>query len=525
MTMNRKPGGRFRRLALASVLVPMAPALAQVFQPTQPLSIKQQPLPARVAVGHGTEFSIVVIPEKNVVITRYDWMLNGRIVKTDSKPVWVVPAAQYSQAGQVSVNVVTSAGTVTSQAARLEVVGSGWVQVGGRAVSTQVAAQAPAVEVCGDIAVAWVQPGSGPSQVQAQRFDGTGWRRMGVNSLHARAGSDGAEPWLQCSDMPGHEGPLLAFSESAISGRTIELRRFDGRNWLTLTSPPATAGAEARKPILRVVSGLGFWPPMTQMATKTAVAWLEAGRPKVYQWLGQSWAGGFASGQDQEQLALAVDTFLRQPATAPYPALLAGTRRGSFGALNNRWRPEVESNVWGSWSPVGHSLAVPTPVGVPVRVLGLAASEEASASRATMVWAEVSGAAYTLRSASLGGVDYEQSMLNLNAQGAWQSYAAARGGTDLAATAFDAQAQEGPCYPTLGTVKSFTLALTDALGTDVWRTDCRSGVPEWRTLGNRLPVRSTAMGLRMLDWRTPLVASVEPKPGGGHQFSVWRYHH
>lgn len=524
MTMNTKSGRRKHHLVLAGLLLPMAPALAQFFPPPLPVNIKQQPLPARVAVGHGTEFSIVAIPEKNVVITRYEWMLNGRIVKTDKTPVWSIPAAQLSQAGQISVNVVTSAGTVTSQAVRLEVVSSGWVQVGGRPVSTQAAAQAPAVEVCGEINVAWVQPAFGPGQVQAQRFDGTGWRRMGAASVHARAGSDGAEPWLQCSDMPGQEGPLLVFSEAAASGRTIELRRFDGRNWLPLTSPPAGAGAEARKPILRVVSGLGFWPPMTQIATKTAVAWLESGRPKVYQWLGQSWAGGFATGQYQDQLALAVDTFLRQPATAPYPALLAGTRRGSFGALNNRWRPELESNVWGSWSPLGHSLAVPTPAGVPVRLLGLAASEDNSAPRATVVWAEINGTAYTLKSASLGGIDYEQSMLDLNAQAAWQGYASARGGSDLAATAFDAQAQEGPCYPTLGTVKSFTLALTDGLGTDVWRTDCRSGVPEWRTLGNRLPVRSTALGLRMLDWRTPLVASVEAKPGGGYQLSVWRYH-
>lgn len=50
------------------------------------------------------------------------------------------------------------------------------------------------------------------------------------------------------------------------------------------------------------------------------------------------------------------------------------------------------------------------------------------------------------------------------------------------------------------------------------------GMPQWRTLGGRLPVRAAALGLRMLDWRTPLVASVEPKPGGGHPLSVWRYH-
>ena len=76
----------------------------------------------------------------------------------------------------------------------------------------------------------------------------------------------------------------------------------------------------------------------------------------------------------------------------------------------------------------------------------------------------------------------------------------------------------------MGTVKSFTLALTDSRGTDVWRTDCSSGVPEWRTVGNRLPVRSAALGLRMLDWRTPLVASIEPKAGGGQQLSLWRFH-
>lgn len=524
MKKHQHAARRLCPLAMASLMVLVAPAFAQFFPPPPPVNIKQQPQPARVAVGHGTEFSIVAIPEKNVVITRYDWMLNGRIVKTDNKPVWAVPAAQYSQAGQVSVNVVTSAGTVTSQAARLEVVGSGWVQVGGRAVSSQVATQAPAVEVCGDIALAWVQPSAGPGQVKVQRFDGTGWRSMGAASVHARVGSDGAEPWLQCSDMPGHVGHLLAFSESAAAGRTIELRRFDGRNWLTLTSPPVTAGAEARKPTLRVVSALGSWQPMTQMATKTAVAWLEAGRPKVYQWLGQTWGGGFATGQDQDQFALAVDTFLRNAGSAPYPALLAGTRRGSFGALN-RWRPEVESKVFGMWSPVGHSLAVPTPAGVTVRMLGLAASEEASAPRATVVWAELNGAAYTLKSATLGGADYESSMLNLNAQAAWQGFASERNGTDLAATAFDAQAQEGPCYPIMGTVKSFTLALTDSRGTDVWRTDCSSGLPEWRTVGNRLPVRSAALGLRMLDWRTPLVASIEPRAGGGQQLSVWRYHH
>jgi hypothetical protein len=464
---------RLARTSLMALLV--APAFAQWVPPPPPVNIKQQPLPARVAVGHGTEFSIVAIPEKNVVITRYDWMLNGRIVKTDSKPVWAVPAAQYSQAGQVSVNVVTSAGTVTSQAARLEVVGSGWVQVGGRAVSTQVAAQAPAVEVCGEHQP-WpgCSPAAGPGQVKVQRFDGTGWRSMGATSVHARVGSDGAEPWLQCSDMPGHLGPLLAFSESAAAGRTIELRRFDGRNWLTLTSPPVIAGAEARKPTLRVVSALGAWPPMTQMATNTAVAWIEAGRPKVYQWLGQTWGGAFATGQDQDHVALAVDTFLRTASSAPYPALLAGTRRGSFGALN-RWRPEVESKVFGMWSPIGHSLAVPTPAGVTVRMLGLAASEEASAPRVTVVWAELNGAAYTLKSATLGGTDYESSMLNSNAQAAWQGFASERNGTDLAATAFDAQAQEGPCYPIMGTVKSFTLALTDSRGTDVWRTDCSSG--------------------------------------------------
>lgn len=525
MTTHRHAAQRHGSLALASLLVLPAPAFAQFFPPPPPVNIKQQPQPARVALGHGTEFSVVAIPEKNVVITRYDWMLDGRIVMSDKKPVWAIPAAQYSQAGQVSVNIVTSAGTVTSQAARLDVVGSGWVQVGGRAVSTQVAAQAPAIEVCGDITLAWVQPSAGPGQVQVHRFDGTGWRRMGTASVHARAGSDGAEPGLQCSDMPGHTGPLLAFSESAAAGRSIELRRFDGRHWLALTSPPATAGAEARQPMLRVVSALGFWAPMSQMATKTAVAWLEAGRPRVAQWLGQTWGAGVAPGVDQDHLALAVDTFVSRPGGPRYPALLGGTHRGSFGLQNNRWQPTVQSNVQGSWSPVGHSLAAPTAVGVRVRTVGLAASEEASAARATVLWSEVDGAgAYTLRSATLGGAEFAQSMLDVAAQAAWQSLALPRSGTGLVATAFDAQAQEGPCYPTQGTVKSFTLALTDSRGTDVWRTDCSSGVPEWRTLGNRLPVRSAALGLRMLDWRTPLVASVEPMAGGGQQLSVWRFH-
>jgi hypothetical protein len=523
------PARRRARIAAALLALASLPAAAQISKSGTGLLFKQQPVAARVGLGGGTEFSVDVKAEPGVSILRHEWKINGTLVPKVSGRVLRLQNLQPQQAGTVTVDVIGSRGTVTSAPVRLDVVAHTWAQLGGRAITGAVPLHRPSLQDCGGLTLAWIAGAAGRGDLRVHRFDGAAWVAVGANRLNRRPASDATDPSLQCSDLRGLADPVVAWSESTATGRTIEVSRFDGASWLGVGAPGASPGADARQPQLRVVaaepsegtqSDVYPTPVDHDLRRKTALAWLESGRPQVRQWSGQQWVGGTAIGQSVTDLALGVDSVMRRNGYKIHPLLLGSADHWAFGALKDRDYPAVHSNFSAQWAPVGADVSTPAARGVPVRMVGLGFDDENSRPRVVAVWVEGS-ASYILRSATLFSTDYESAVQRPYLRPAWQRFALDHTGSNLQAMAWDATPDQGPCSP-FGPA-SFRLALTDYGGTKVLFTQCSNGGPEWRASHPNLPVRALALDLKMVNPQDPHVATVDAV-GAGYQLSVWRYY-
>lgn len=491
--------------------------------PVNGIEVVQAPEAAQVGVGDGTAFTVQVRTEPGVSVLGYQWRRNGRALpRGGDKPVWSVTVGSRADAGDITVDVIGSRGTVTTAPVRLDVVSAGWAPLGGRPMAAAgVALQAPSLAHCNDPHLAWVQLAGGQGRVQVHRFDGQQWQRVGAAGQVNDAGSDGGEPSLQCS-QEGGTWPVVAYSQSAGSGRAVGVRRFDGTDWRNVGSVPAPPDGQARAPLLRLVPsdndyGDAYAPQ--HIVGGSMLAWLDRGTVRSARWSSLSWLGGPSSGQDVRAHDLVVDTALRGPQGRLFPKLLGQADHPVSGLAQDRWQPHVQTESYGPWTGVGAPPALPAPSGVAVRVRGLGfAATENSRPRVVVLWSQ-GDASYALKSATLWSTDYEDAMSPASSLVAWQPYAVDFTGTGLLATAFDPQAQEPLCT---GAAAPFALALTDSRGTRVLRADCaQGGLPVWRAQGGVLPRVGRALGLRYQGPSTPLLASVEDGPKGA-QLTVWK---
>lgn len=523
MQTGHRTGWRHVAAGLALALA-AAPAWAQTgFDPLTGIEIVRAPEAATVGVGDGTVFSVQARAAPGVTILGYQWRRNGRaLVKNATKPAWATTVAAAADAGDISVDVIGTRGTLTTPTVRLDVVSAGWAPLGGRPLAVMgVGLHAPSLMACNGLQVAWVEQVAAQGQLRVHRFDGQQWLRTGGSAEIGDAGRDAGEPSLQCS-QEGGTWPVLAFSQSTATGRGVQVRRFDGSKWQPVGSVAAPPDGQARMPQLRLVPsdndyGDAYAPQ--HIVGGSQLAWLDRGTVRSAQWSSSAWIGGATAGLDVRTHDLAIDTALRGPQGRLFPHLMALADHPVQGLYRDRWRAQVSSDRFGPWLEVGAPAAPAAAAGVPVRVLGLGfAATENSRPRVVLAWTE-GEASYTLKSATLFSADYETAMGAASSAVTWQPYASDFSGSTVRAGAFDSQPQEPLC---IGAAAPFALALTDSRGTRVLRAECgQGGLPVWRVQGAALPRTALALGLRYQGPHTPVVASVESGPKG-QQLTVWK---
>lgn len=510
-------GSRFAAATAAlSLALCASPTLAQLVV-AQPV-IDQHPQAATVLSGEGAAFSVVARAAGGGIITRIEWRDgSGRVVQSGadsslSRNAWAV-----ADAGDYTATVHHSNGTsVTSRPARLTVRTSGWAPVGGRALPWPASARVPALEWCGGPIVAWVEmAAAGNREVRVHRFDGVRWRALGNGSLLAAPTNSPNEPSLQCLPFNQSPVPVLAFSETWAGGGRIAVQRWDGQAWITSGQVHSSSGAAPRAPVLGV----------KRIATTTVprnswLAWQEgsllraAAMGAFGEW--QELSGWWLTEPIFGSPVLALDNATVYPDGHSWLPLLAAIEVGAKGS-----RPRVlQYKAWG-WVDLGRPPAEPVKNGL--RAVGMAFANEPGGKRAVLVWSE-GGSHYTLRSASLAGADYEAALhSSTDWDRPWGAYAADYLGTDLQATAFDAQPFDRGCGAA-GPL-SFTTALASSTAVTVLQSRCGAlgQQPQWMALAPPLPAQALGLALRVIHPDTPLLAVVGPTGFGGYALTVWKY--
>ena len=512
-----------RGLMLVVPLIP--PAMAQsAFDPLTGLSVSQPPLPALVGAGDGTEFSVTATARPGVSIVGYTWKRDGRKLGTTSKSKTLrLTGLTPAQSGQITVDIIGTRGTLTTTPVALRVVPTGWAPLSGRALPGTAALQAPALTLCGQAHVAWVLQGSPHGQLQVHRFDGAAWQPPGAAATVSTGGLDAGEPSLQCGSVDG-PAPVVAFSQAAAGGRSIEVRLLQQGQWLAVGQVPVVAGVDARAPLLRLVPTPETLPPSAlrqHIEAGSRLAWRGGGTVRTATW-GGSWQSGIAAAHQAPRHGLALDTASRGPQGLLHPWLLATTSPVAQGIHRGRYRPRVETDRHGAWMPVGEPVGAPAPPATSQQLVGLGfTAVENSRPRAVVVWVE-GQTGYTIKSSTLFSADYEDAVAVSTHVVPWQTYAADLQGNDLQAWAFDPQGFEENCQP--APPAGFALALSDRRDTRVLRTDCSAaGLPRWAGFVPALPTHALALDLKMTDWQSPLVATVSNGPKG-RELTVWKYY-
>lgn len=215
--------------------------------PARP-EIVQQPTDASVAAGTNASFAVTLA--SNALVPSYQWRLNGTAIAGANLPTLTVPSITPGLAGDYSVTVTNSAGSVTSTAARLTV-----LPAAASAVPPTLTAEPTGLAVgLGQTARLTVSAaGSAPLSYQ--------WQRNGVN-------------------LPGATAPTLTLvaSGSAQAGDyTVTVTNAAG----SVTSTPA--GVAVLPPVVRID---GLLPQTVQIGTAaTFTARVVASEPATCQWL------------------------------------------------------------------------------------------------------------------------------------------------------------------------------------------------------------------------------------------------
>jgi len=215
--------------------------------PARPEIIQQ---PAAVSTAAGTNASFAVTLASNPLVPAYQWRLNGSAIAGATLPTLTLPSVTPGLAGDYSVTITNSAGSVTSATARLTVQASSANPVP-PALTAEPTGLAVALGQSARLAVAAI--GSAPLSYQ--------WQRNGVN-------------------LPGATAPTLTLvaSGSAQAGDyTVIVTNSAG----SVTSTPA--GVAVLPPVVRID---GLLPQTVEVGTAASfAARVVANEPATCQWL------------------------------------------------------------------------------------------------------------------------------------------------------------------------------------------------------------------------------------------------
>ncbi len=162
--------------------------------------------------------------------------------------------------------------------------GASWTPLGTGAVSPVAReASAPRLAVnalTGAPSVVWQELGTGGSEVQVRRWNGTAWVQDGAGSLNIDANHQATAPAIAFSGPT----PYVAWQEAGMAASQIYVRRWNGTAWVQL------GGSLNRDP-----SRAAAAPSIIVIGAAPYVAWREAGSSgeQVYvaRWDGVAWVG------------------------------------------------------------------------------------------------------------------------------------------------------------------------------------------------------------------------------------------
>jgi hypothetical protein len=492
-------------------------------------TIAVQPQDATVGAGAGVTFSVSARAPAPAVITNYRWIKDGTSVvaqglNASSYSITAADAATHGGVYTVEVSSSNGGGT-TSAPARLSVIRGDWAPLGGRPLATGALAQQAALALCDGPTVAYLAPGGGGvAQVRVARFDGKAWVPVGHAALNVDPARAAMDPAMDCSEISGTPRPVVAWSEdTAPTGRTIQVKVWTGTQWVAVGNVGSAAGADARKPTLRLAPANDGWAKGSHLRTRSAIGWVENGFPRAKYWGGQSWQTyvlGFPGGSGVSTLALTLDLQSKAGGIEQYPPLTAHVQRRPAGGS-----AVSTSGNWAGWAQLGVAPSPAAPSTTPLSIAGIGYGTDPAGPGAVAVWT-AGTQTYSIESSQLLGSDYVTALLQplLPSQPNWAPYATAYTGRDLHAVAFDPRARISEC--SFGGRLSFALAVNDSNGTSVLRANCVRSTADplvWQTMYRVHRRPAVSLSLRLASDTDPLFAAVEPV-AGGHALSVWRYY-
>jgi hypothetical protein len=495
------------------------------FQVSPPASIKEQPADARVGLGQGTSFRVVAVPIGQARIIGYVWH-HGRTTLKEKSSTLRLPAVTASSAGDYSVDVVTTLGTITSNLAQLTVVSRTWAALGGRPLVSAKALQQPSLGLCGAPTLAWIEPGaSGRSVLRVSRFDGAAWQSIDGGGLNTTLTASASDPSLDCNPMGGTPTPVVAWTESlSTGGYTIRVRQPNNGQWVDTGPVPLTSGASSVKPTLRIAPLDGVRRP-TGLPFGSALSWLDStGQVKLAQWDNLRWVLRGSTYTHGDSLALTLD-ILSAPISGAPPDFLP-----LMAVVKDLPRQQtlIRAATWqySGINPLGSPTSPIAPGLDQQRVVGIGFGSSSGGSGAYVVW-RVGGPTYALQSSAFTGKSYLEDLHVIGPDLPWQPYAADLIGRDLQALSFDPTEWSTAC---IGSAPGFGLAVSDALGTRALVTDCwTSNTPEWISAAPQAVSTTPAqqLSLRMASRSDPVLATVMAAPtttgASMVELSVWRY--
>ena len=504
-----------------------------------PPTISGQPQPATVGFGAGVSFSVSARAAPRDFITGFRWYRDGLPVAQGlNLATYSIAATDAFSAGNYTVEVSSLTGSTLSLAARLTVVSGGWARLGGRAVSHNAAAQPPALSLCDGAKLAWVQTNAaGIDELRVSRFIGTGWVQMGA-VLNQSATAHAAEPSIDCSDWApagavGPQQPVVAWSEGSGNARAIQVKAWNGAAWVAVLGGSGAisgAGANARKPVLRLAPNDPHWISNASIRALSALSWTENGVARAKHWNGADWQtyiGGHPGSTVQGDVALIHDTryVTANGGASVYPPLLAHVAPlGPVGLGQSTLTVQV--NSIGGWTALGQTPGPLGGVAAPLRLAGIGFGTQRIGDGAVAVWASHNNGNFSIGSAQLFGPDYTNALRHpFDPPPAWAAHANPATGFDLNALSMDPRALQTQC-PSTDRRVSFAIAVNDFNGTRVLRSVCKGTVAaplDWEEVGSPHPGRASAVSLRMESESTPVFAELVPGSGAS-DLSVWRFY-
>jgi hypothetical protein len=202
--------------------------------------------PVRQTVfGHGTQ------PPIGQPLVPFDASWSGRTFQPLGTPYEAAGTslAPASMVVHPSLGVVVALVETTSARSLLFVRrfdGTAWASLGGGALNASMGGQAMAPSLvrgpAGDLVLAWTEREGAFTRAHVKRWNGSSWNSLGT--------SVGVAVMVQVALMPSGE-PVVAFE----SGETIQVRRFDGSNWVPLGERSGPVSSPVGIPRLVVAPG------------------------------------------------------------------------------------------------------------------------------------------------------------------------------------------------------------------------------------------------------------------------------